>query len=444
MKFSILSTLLILALGGVMGYFKSQQLAVLREDHRELVAQANKLGIPPGSDTGSGDVAATKRQRQDGGNEARAMTAELIAFAREMESTKRSGEELNEAGDDRSMDLMNRLMKLDAGQLKLVIAGLRDDKSLPEESRRNMIGFSIMMLGEDHPVAALGLYAESKDLLGDGIMGKQVVSSSLMAWAKDDPMAALAWIRANEAASPDLADDDSKRSIIAGAALTDPVLAFKLGGEMNLSDSSTAIDAVVESATTPAQRTAILAALRGHLATFPDADDREEILNSSLESMGRNLSGEGFDEVKSWIAESKLSQQESARFAAGLSYFNTKNDSGRWIEWMSENLPESDARECADNLIGQWTQQDYQAAGKWLTTAPDGPGKTASIATYAETVAEYEPQVAVQWALTLPDGADRKATLENIYQNWPKSDAAAAARFAQQHGINTEPASEEP
>ncbi len=444
MKCSILATLLILAIGGVMGFLKSQQLTALRDDHRELAAQAKKLGISPTPSAASDDPTSTKRPRQDGGNEARAITAELIALAHQIESQKKSGQEFDEMADEKSADLMNRLIKLDASQLKLVIAGLRADQTLPEESRRNMLGFSIMMLGDDHPAAALALFTESSDLLNGGIMGNQVVSSSLMAWAKDDPLAALAWVRANETAHPDIADDDSKRSIIAGAALTDPTLAFRLIGEMKLDDASTAIDAIIESATTPTQRTATLAALRSHLATLPEGSERTEILHSSLESMGRNLSGEGFDAVKTWISEAKLTQPESARFAAGLSYFNTKDDSGRWIEWMSENLPEADARECADNLIGQWTQQDYLAAGKWLTTAPDGPGKTASIATYAETVAEYEPQVAVQWALTLPAGTERKATLENIYQNWPKSDAAAAAAFAQQHGINTQPAAEEP
>ncbi len=444
MKFPLAATLLILAIGGVMGLMNHQRLTVLRADQGKLVEQATRLGISAGLLHSPDEPMITKRQRLDGENKARAMTADLIALANEMELRKKSEGETDDAAESRAMDTINRLMQLDASQLKLVIAGLRDDKSLPDESRRNLIAFSILMLAEDHPAAALALYSESSDLLGDGAMGKQVVSNSLMAWAKDSPHAALEWIRANEVAHPDIADDDAKRSIVAGAALTDPKLAFKLIGDMKLEDPSTAIESLVESGKTPEQRTAILSALRDHLTTLPDSAQRDEILQESLESMGRNLSNEGFDTVKSWIADSKLSQQESARFAAGLSYFNTKQDTGRWIEWMSENLLESDARESADNLIGQWTQQDYLAAGRWLTAAPEGPGKSASVATYAETVAEYEPQVAVQWALTLPEGTERKTTLEAIYQNWPKSDAKAAAEFAKQYGIDTEAAREEP
>ncbi|MEO5917167.1 MAG: hypothetical protein ABIS50_23255 [Luteolibacter sp.] len=443
-KFPLATTLLILVVGGAMGWMHQQRLATLRADHHLLVEQAEKLGISSAPANASDDPRITKRQRQDGESDAHAMAAELVAFAKEMELKEKSGGTAEDASDSRAMDLMNRLMELDASQLKLVIAGLRDDKSLTQENRRNLIGFSIMMLGDDHPAAALALYSESADLLGDSMMGKQVVASSLMAWAKDSPLAALAWIRVNESAHPDIADESAKRNIIAGAAQTDPKLAFKLIGEMKLEDSSAAIDALVESGKTPEQRTAILAALRDHLATLPDSEQGDEILKDSLESMGRNLSNENFDTVKEWIAKSKLTPEESARFAAGLSYFNTKQDTGRWIDWMAQNLPESDVRECADNLIGQWTQQDYLAAGRWLTGAPEGPAKNASVATYAETVAEYEPQVAVQWALTLPEGSERKSTLESIYQNWPKKDAKAAAEFALKYGIDTEPAKEEP
>ena len=441
MKFPILSSLLILVIGSIMGGMHQQRLASLRADHLALVAKASSLGISLGS---MEDPRATKRQREDTTNGARAMTAELIALAKEMERKQQSAGELDEPSNDKAMNLMNRLMELDASQLKLVVSGLRDDQTLEEKSRRNMIGFAIMMLGEDHPSAALALYAESADLLGGGVIGQQVVASSLRAWAKGSPLAALEWIRANEESHPEVANEEAKRTILAETALTDPKLAFKLIGEMKLDDPSAAIGELVESGKTPEQRTAILAAMREHLATLPDSEQRDEILQESLESMGRNLSGESFDTVKSWITRENLTSEESARFAAGLSYFNTKQDTGRWIEWMSTNLPENDAKECADNLIGQWTQQDYLAAGKWLAAAPEGPGKSASVATYAETVAEYEPQVAVQWALTLPEGAERKATLESIYQNWPKSDAAAAAEFARKYGIDTEPPKEEP
>ena len=102
---------------------------------------------------------------------------------------------------------------------------------------------------------------------------------------------------------------------------------------------------------------------------------------------------------------------------------------------MASHLPESAMRDNVDNLIGQWTQQDYLAAGRWLTAAPEGPAKQAAVSTYAGTVAEYEPKVAVQWADTLPEGEQRRRTYETILENWPKIDSAAAEAFAAKHGL---------
>jgi hypothetical protein len=203
-----------------------------------------------------------------------------------------------------------------------------------------------------------------------------------------------------------------------------------------MEDVSSVVQSLVEAGETSGQRTAILDALRDHLATLPEGQERDDLLQESLETMGRNLTDESFDSVQSWISQSKLSPTESAQFAEGLSYFNTKQDTGRWIDWMAQNLPADAVANNVDNLIGQWTQQDYQAAGKWLAAAAEGPAKQAAVSAYAGTVAEYEPQTAVQWALTLPAGEARQATFEAIYQNWPTDDAEAAAAFAKQYGVD--------
>lgn len=431
-KFSLAATLGILVIGGITGGWRQKQLGELAVAQQELVKQASRLGL---ADKIAGvETRITKRQRDEGAAEAKAMTAALVGFAREMEAQAKSGKE-DEDFDARAMELMNRLMKLDAANLKRVISGLRDDTSLSAASRSNMIGVAIMVLGEDHPAAALALYAESADLLGDGVIGLDAVASSLRLWAKQDPSAALAWVNANEAAHPDIADEDARRNIIAGAALTDVGLALRLMAEMKLEDPEAAIAAVVETAEGPEKRTAVIEALRSHLKNLSGTVDGKAAMAEALESMGRDLSHEGFDKVTAWMQEAALTPEESAAFAGGLSWFNTGEDTGKWIAWMGENLPEAAARDGADSLIGQWTQEDYLAAGQWLAAAPEGPAKDAAVATYAETVAEYEPQVAVQWALRLPEGKERQETLEAIYQEWPKRDAAAAAAFAKEHGI---------
>lgn len=101
-------------------------------------------------------------------------------------------------------------------------------------------------------------------------------------------------------------------------------------------------------------------------------------------------------------------------------------------------FPADQIERSVSTLIGTWTRKDYQAAGQWLAATPDGPTKTIAIRSYAVTVAGTEPETAAQWAMTLPPGKDRDSTLKQIYENWPKSDPAAAAAaeaFAKLHDI---------
>jgi hypothetical protein len=436
MKFSIVSTLLILAIGGSFGVIHHRQAAELIVRKHELSAQAVNLGISLASLGSGGENRLTKRQRDEHQKHASTFSAELIAFAAEMEGHEKGVGKPDAGFAKRTLEMVTLLVELDAAELKTFITNLRGDKSLSAEMRENFISFSILLIAEDHPATALTLFAESSDLLDNNPMGKQVVATSLSNWTKQDPAAALAWLKKNAAQHPGVPDDDLKQSILIGAVEKDPKLAFKLMGEMQMDDPSATIQSLIQTCKTPQQRTAVLDALRDHLQSLPAGDERDSLLQESLETMGRGLVYEKFDSVNAWLASAKLTPGENAQFAAGLSYFNTKEDTGRWIDWMGRNLPKDAVRENVDNLIGQWTQQDYLAAGKWLTAAPAGEAKNAAISTYAQTVAEYEPQTAVQWALTLPTGEARTSTLESIYQNWPKKDAAAAAEFARQYGIN--------
>ncbi len=434
MKISLALTGLILAIGLATGWLHRQRLTGLRGQRTELVAKAQTLGIS--ADLPEAERARnTKRQREDRVASGGPLAGKFAAYAREIEANEREGDDPSEDFERRGRELMETLKGLDAAQLKTFIDALNGDAGLSESTRRNLLSGILLTILEDRPAVALEVMATSPDLLKENKMAELMISSALAQWAKEDPRAALEWMRKNATLHPNAADEDAKRSVLAGAAEHDPQLAFRLIGEMGLTDVSSAIETLVETATTAEKRSAILEALRGHLATMANPEQRDELLHESLETLGRNLADESYDSVQAWISSAKLSPAESARFAAGLSYFNTKQDTGRWIGWMAENLPKGELADSVDNLVGQWTQQDYLAAGKWLTTAPAGPAKQAAVSSYAQTVAEYEPQTAVQWALTLPPGEARQDTFQAIYRNWPSNDAEAAEAFAREHGV---------
>ncbi len=438
MKISIALSVLILALASGFGWQNQQRLAVVRESHAKLVTEAAQLGISLDSSNAADPVRITKRGRADREADAKLAATEFIAFAKEMEASEKQGSAPDEAMQKRIMDMMDRMMSLDSAQLKILVTELRANKELKDETRQGLIGFSIMTLSNDHPQAALALLTESSDLFSDDGMGKHVISSSLSKWAKDDPLAALEWVKKNSEKFPDLVTDDAKRGIISGAAVSDPKLAFKLIGELGIKEATMPISGIIRAAKTEEDRTVVLGALRGHLATMTDDAARQSVADHAVGALARGVMEEGFEAGTKWLASANLSPAELESFASGLSSADKKDETGQWIEWIGASLPADKSSNNIRNIVRNWTQDDFQAAGKWLTTAPEGPAKNTSIRSYAETVSRYEPETAAQWAMTLPPGKDRDQTLKRIYHNWPTSDAAAkeaATAFAKEHGI---------
>lgn len=439
MKLSLALSALILAVAASFAWQDHERLAQVRAAHEKLIAEAAALGISPDVANAAASSRITKRERAQDRREADAKqaAAEFIAFAKEMEAAQKKGGPPDEKMQERIMGLMDRMLSLDAGQLKIVISTLRDDPTLNDEMRRNLIGFSIMTLASDHPQAALGLFTESSDLFKNDGMGRGVISSSLAKWAKDDPTAALDWVRKNGEKYPNLVTDDAKEGLIAGAAGQDPRLAFRLIGELKLENASGAGQAIVRAARTPEERTASLAALREYLATLPEGKDRDLIGLNAINELGGKAAKDGFEAGSQWIVDAGFSPEEIGRMAKDDSLASSKDgETGKWIAWLGESGPTE--KTGVQKMMRQWTENDYQAAGKWIATAAPGPTKDAAVRSYAETVSRYEPETAAQWALTLPPGPERKETLNTIYANWPKTDdesKRAAAAFAKAHGL---------
>ena len=440
MKISLSVAVLILAIGVSLGWRDHRQIVASRATHGQLVAQAATLGISIDPAQPARPGRSTQRERdQRGGQDIKRVAAEFIAFAREMEGYQARRDQPDAAVQKRMMEFMDRMLSLDAAQLKVLIAEVRSSNDLKDQTRQDLVGFAIMSIANDHPQGALALFAESSDIFKDSGTGGRVIASALTRWAKDDPLAALAWVRDHADQYPDLINT-AKRGLLTGAAAQDPKLAFKLMGELSPKDSSNDVATIVGVAKTPQQRTATLAALRDYLATLPDDAVRKATADSGTGMLVQGVARDGFESASRWLATAKLTPQELEPFATVLANSNAaeSSEAGQWIEWLGANLPTEKGRQNIQNMVSQWTRTDYQAAGKWLAATPASPAKNISISSYAETIASYEPATAAQWALTLPAGAAREATLLNIYRMWPRTDpagAAAAAAFAKQHGI---------
>ena len=432
MKKSIVLSLIILALGAAIRLSQERQLGELRQDYQKLTAAAGPLGVT----VDFYEPRLTKRQRDPRDDQALAIANEWIALIREMEALEKSGERPDEAFAERASSLEDRVHLLDVSQLKQIITEVRGNRQISDEGRRKIIVASIEAIAEKHPEMALGLVLECSDLLGKTEDRKDLLASALSSLATSNPQAAAEWIARNSASYAATADDYSHGVIIYEIAETDPKLAFKLLGSLHFEDPAQGITTIIAASEDhPEKRDAILAALRDHLTTVSNVEDREKLRAEAFESFARNFGKEDIDSVQRWIEKSQLTDGEKSQFAAGLSYSATQADTGRWVEWLSANVPADSLADPVKDIVGDWTQQDYQAAGQWLAATPESPAKHPAILAYAAAVAEYEPQVAGQWAMTLPPGPVRAETLKVIYQNWPSSDPVGAAAFVREHGM---------
>lgn len=434
MKPPLVLSLLILAVGAAIGWSDHQRLLTVRAAHDQTVTEAAKRGISVDSSNEAATVRVTKRERENREAAARLLAADCIGFAKEKEALRKKRGEPDEAFQKRELDFDDRMKSLDSGQWRILITEVCACTELKNGTRQAFLYNSITTFASKHPQAALAFLADSPEVFKGNGKAKHVISTALVGWTNDDPLAAMEWIRKNTANYPDLVTESIKQDMVIGAAVQDPNIAFNLIGGLEVEDVNTVIGRLIGFATTPEKRTATLAALRGYLATLEDGKSREQTATISIMMLSNSVCQEGFSPASQWVAAAGLTPKELASFAMGLNANIESKETGQWIEWIGKTLPAAQADQNIRNLVSQWTTNDYQAAGKWLGTAPDGPAKNTAIRSYAETVSKYEPTTAAQWALTLPPGNDRDSTLKSIYQNWPGNDDAKEA-FRQEHGI---------
>ena len=438
MKISIAFSLLILVLGSALCWQENQRHASLRASHEKLVAQAAQSGVTLNPTFAVEGMRVTKRgqQREDKEVTDKTLAAEYIAFAKEREAIEKKGGQPAMATHEQAQKFRDRIMALDPTQMKILIAEIRANQDLKPETQKELISLPIMILASDHPQIALVMFTESPDFMKENGMDSLAMVKSLTKWSKDDPAAALEWVRANGAKFPDLVTEDAKRGMISGTAVNDPQLAFKLIAELGIKDGEDAAAMIVRAAKTSEERTAILAVLRAHLTTLPDKSMlRSHQYYGAICELGKNTGKEGFEAGSKWIENAARNPQELADFCKSACAIKSE-ESGKWIEWLGTKPLIKESKRSIRWMVRNWTGNDYQAAGNWLAATPDGPSKNISIRSYAETVARYEPQTAAQWAMTLPPGQDRDETLKNIYQNWPEHDDAAKQAFKKLHGMD--------
>jgi hypothetical protein len=353
----------------------------------------------------------------------------------------RQADETGDQGETEELfeKALGRLLSLSPEASEILIRQVLADKELKRENKGGVLGLMLSKLCGENPQAVLRLLPDLSGISGDVNEDRHIhdslLGTSLNNWGKKDPRAVGKWIRENGARFPGSINDSLKCGVLSGAAKGDPALALDLIDGMGIVDKTRAVVIITRAAKTADERTATLEALRNHFSKLPDGDARQKEISTAVRDLARSAFQEGYGPATRWLEDMKLDSSGMLDAGSALEYHHTHRETGQWLDWLGKNLPADQAGEPISRIMAKWTELDYQTAGKWLSTAPEGRTKTVSVQAYAAAVSKYEPSTATQWAMTIPAGKDRDATLRQIHQNWPRDQATARDAFAKEHGI---------
>ncbi len=397
----------------------------LTDGTRRYRAVAKLAGVPDGGVEHS----TRKRPREKRGTE----VAQTIALALNyLKSARQSGEE-DSAEKSQRLDLNGQIDELNGPGLLALATALEGAEEIGGNRWEPLIGLVLRRVSEEYPRECLALFKRRPELAEKLRHTGDYVKTSLRVLAEEDPAAALNWLRGSEKSKSHFADASAKGAVVSGIAANDPVRAFKTAEALGVNDPRQLVDAIFSGDLAGRQKE-MLEGLRWYLGQHEDEDARL-IRQNSINRIVGSLSYQGFATAEKWLVQNPLSQEERSDFASGLSHGGNYDDAGKWLPWISSNLPRDLADPQISQMILRWTKSDSLAAGGWLAEQAPGDLRNVAAAAYAGQIASASPYVAAQWAATLPPGPLHTKTIQEIRSKWPKTDLKGAAAFAKVHGL---------
>ncbi|RYD21997.1 MAG: hypothetical protein EOP88_09450, partial [Verrucomicrobiaceae bacterium] len=375
MKASLVLTFLVLAGAGLLGWHNQTRIESARATKHTLEQRATREAIAkPAANEHHDD----RRPEVDG----KALAAEVIAAGDKPLDHEKTGREL---------------ALLDEKGMQAFIDGIFAATPLDDKKRANLVMKLMGTALTDRPRASLSLFEKFRTAGGtvDYHEAATLVHGALEQLAIEDASSALEWLRDKGGKLPDIINEAARFKVLSTVAASDPQRAFREIGNLGIPHPQDAIGAIMRAGNTPAQRLAVIAALRGHLATLPDERKKKEQSDAALAHLAQSAVYGGDKVAKEWIVAAKFTPTEMQAFAKAISERSSDpKEIGGWVECLSSAGAEIFSGQPVQRMISHWTRNDYRAAGEWLLGTPDGPAKQAAVRAYAETVAHYEPEVA--------------------------------------------------
>ncbi|MGI9242844.1 MAG: hypothetical protein ACR2RV_18750 [Verrucomicrobiales bacterium] len=89
-------------------------------------------------------------------------------------------------------------------------------------------------------------------------------------------------------------------------------------------------------------------------------------------------------------------------------------ETGKIIEWMLDDLPESEQQTAVSSAVRQWTKRDFNAVGTWLGEQQPSGMRDYAIQTFVANVSDLDPDAALAWAREISDDGLRAKALSQL------------------------------
>lgn len=231
----------------------------------------------------------------------------------------------------------------------------------------------------------------------------------LAAWAKVDPLAALAYAKAKTD------NPFAARAILASWATEDSAAAIRWAQNNHQGDGANPwlIGVIRGIAATDIEGAASL------LKSMPRSVERGEALDALLP----HLLAKGNESTRTWIAsidDDALRNGAMMRAAEAMA----KIDPAGTVAWLMENPGEALDRRL-DDVFGIWAKQDEAAARSALNTLPTGEIRSDALRGVVTRLALSKPNEAVALMDQYPDEVNDRTVRNFIWHSFGKDPAAA-------------------
>jgi hypothetical protein len=405
MKRSLIISALIFIVAALLGWREDQQLSKKKEINAKLVKEAAAI---PSNGVQSPRAAAGSDERVDRRKDSLAMKRKVRALAKDYFALLRndggaSAEELAKLRED----LKSRLEELDPIAIREFMGEFNSNPDVNSGMKSDVNEYVMNVFIMKYPVEMAGMMSKSPELFS-------ISTQSMPERVIYDPFKFLVyhycWMK------------------------KDLPLVFECLAEASPEFQSRYISETLEYyADTPLRRAELFEEMRA----FASTPEQVELVQGQFSDLlfDRPDAKVTFIEVSDLLQVANLSSDELVAATKDMEKKVRVGETGQWLDWLATTeMPDEVSRERAFELAARWTEKDYQAAGKWLISAPDSPEKSAVAGAYAAKTYPYAAENAMKWIETLPQGPDRTRALQTIYQEMPK-DGDAAEAFASQYGL---------